>query len=364
MVSATFGGLVKRDKTLNRRPFILSRSFFAGSQKYAVVWTGDNAVNWEHLRNSIQLVLSYGIAGMVYSGSDVGGFFNGPDPNLLARWYQVGAWTYPFFRCHCHHLSPNREVYLLKDQFQKVVREAIVDRYQLLPYWYTLARHANVTGDPIVRPLWWEFPEGRFLDVDDRVMVGRSLLVTPFLTEFGDPIRVQFPINTRWFNYQSLEEIKAIDITVDYNEGRTSVFIRGGSIIPIKRILRKSTTLMFWDPFTLIVAVDAKGIAEGELYVDDCDTFDFGRGQFVHRKFTFNGTVFSSTSLNPQNHERFARKYDAVIEQIRIAGLVAVPEKVLNSNGNELRIAERENIVIIHRTAAPVKEDFQLTFEH
>jgi alpha 1,3-glucosidase len=95
----------------------------------------------------------WGLAGIVYSGSHVDGFFESPDPNLLSRLYQVGAWLYPFFRCHCHHLNSHGENYTLRDDARAVARHAIINRYRLLPYWYTLARHANLTGEPVVRPL-------------------------------------------------------------------------------------------------------------------------------------------------------------------------------------------------------------------
>jgi alpha 1,3-glucosidase len=124
MISATFGGLLKRDPQ-PRRPFVMSRSYFAGSQKYAVVRTGDNTADWVHLHHSIAQVLAFGLSGMPFSGADVGGFFDSPDSTLLARWYQVGAWTYPFFRCHCHHASATREIYTLDGEDEKVAGEAI-----------------------------------------------------------------------------------------------------------------------------------------------------------------------------------------------------------------------------------------------
>lgn len=128
MISATFGGLLKRDPNQNSRPFILTRSFFAGLQRSAFTWSGDNTANWLHLQNSIPQVLSYGVSSMVYSGADIGGFH---DSKLLSRWYQVGTWLYPFFRCHCHE----REIYMLEGEPRAVARDAIVDRYRLLPYW-------------------------------------------------------------------------------------------------------------------------------------------------------------------------------------------------------------------------------------
>ncbi|KAL4352975.1 hypothetical protein GQ457_06G034570 [Hibiscus cannabinus] len=107
---ATADGLVKRGDGKDR-PFVLSRAFFAGSQRYGAVWTGDNSADWDHLRVSVPMILSLGLTGMSFSGADVGGFFGNPDPELLVRWYQLGAY-YPFFRGHAHHDTKRREPWL------------------------------------------------------------------------------------------------------------------------------------------------------------------------------------------------------------------------------------------------------------
>jgi alpha 1,3-glucosidase len=362
MISATFGGLVKRDSAKNSRPFILTRSFFAGSQKYAAAWTGDNAAEWSHLQNSIPMVLSFGIASMVYSGADIGGFFDSPDQALLARWYQVGAWLYPFFRCHCHHLSAHREIYVMTEQNAAVAREAIVDRYMLLPYWYTLARVANLTGEPIVRPVWWEFPENEWTDVEDRAMLGPALFVVPFLSE-NNALTIEFPAS-RWFCYRTLGEIKEQTLVVSNNDGRAAVFIRGGTVVPIKRRIRKSSSLMFWDPFSLIVAVGNDGKATGELYIDDGETFDFTRGSFIHRKFVFDGKTLRSVPVGKQAAGKFLLTYDVAIEQIQVTGLQSGPKAVVDSKGNQLKFFVKDGVVTIRKPNLHVKEDFTVSFQY
>jgi alpha 1,3-glucosidase len=93
---ATFLG--QQLRAANRtRPFVLTRSTFAGSQRWGAVWTGDNKADWAHLRASIPMCLSFGVAGMAFCGSDVGGFFGNPDAELMVRWYQAAAYQ-PFFR--------------------------------------------------------------------------------------------------------------------------------------------------------------------------------------------------------------------------------------------------------------------------
>jgi alpha 1,3-glucosidase len=93
------------------RPFVLTRAFYAGSQKYGAMWTGDNLGTWAHLASTVPMLLTNGIAGMTFAGADVGGFFGNPSPEMLVRWYQVGAFM-PFFRAHGHIDTKRREPYL------------------------------------------------------------------------------------------------------------------------------------------------------------------------------------------------------------------------------------------------------------
>uniref|UniRef100_A0A2P2MUY6 Probable glucan 1,3-alpha-glucosidase n=1 Tax=Rhizophora mucronata TaxID=61149 RepID=A0A2P2MUY6_RHIMU len=179
---ATSMGLLKRGD-MKDRPFVLSRAFFAGTQRYGAVWTGDNTADWDHLKVSVPMILTLGLSGMPFIGADVGGFFGNPEPELLVRWYQLGAF-YPFFRAHAHQDTKRREPWLFGERNTELIREAIHVRYMLLPYFYTLFREANTTGVPVMRPLWMEFPsdEATFSN-DEAFMVGGSLLVQGIYSE-------------------------------------------------------------------------------------------------------------------------------------------------------------------------------------
>lgn len=131
---ATYDGHLKRSN-YQMRPFILSRSFFVGSQRTASVWTGDNKADWDHLRASVTMLLSLSVAGISHVGADVGGFFGNPDEQLLIRWYQAGAFQ-PFFRAHAHIDAKRREPYLFGDTTRNAIRKAIITRYSFLPFWY------------------------------------------------------------------------------------------------------------------------------------------------------------------------------------------------------------------------------------
>ncbi|KCV69517.1 hypothetical protein H696_03938 [Fonticula alba] len=139
------------------RPFVLSRSFFAGSQRFGAIWTGDNESSYSHMSSVAPFSLSLGFGGFPFSGSDVGGFFADPDNELIARWYQSSVFSSPFFRVHAHMDTRRREPWTLTEPFLSSIRLALDTRYQLLPYWYTLMYRAHLTGEPALRPVFWEF---------------------------------------------------------------------------------------------------------------------------------------------------------------------------------------------------------------
>jgi alpha 1,3-glucosidase len=146
---ATYDGQMLRSN-YSDRPFILSRAFFAGTQRYGAIWTGDNTADWDHLASSVPMLLSISMSGVVFCGADVGGFFGNPDAELLVRWYQLGAFQ-PFFRGHAHIDTKRREPWVFDEPYTSLIRKAIINRYQLLPYIYTLFRIASLKGTPLMR---------------------------------------------------------------------------------------------------------------------------------------------------------------------------------------------------------------------
>jgi len=145
---ATFEGHLL--KVRNNRPFILSRAFFIGTQRYGAIWTGDNDAKWEHLKASLPMLMSIGVSGIPFCGADIGGFFNNPEKELYIRWYQAAAFQ-PFVRGHSHLDSKRREPWLYDDETVGLVREALYERYSLLPYWYTLFKESSINGLPVMR---------------------------------------------------------------------------------------------------------------------------------------------------------------------------------------------------------------------
>ncbi|KAF7555534.1 hypothetical protein G7046_g6527 [Stylonectria norvegica] len=303
--NATFEALLSREKGELRRPFVLTRSFYAGSQRLGAMWTGDNQANWDHLAASIPMVLNQGISGFPFSGADVGGFFGDPEKELSVRWYQAGAF-YPFFRGHAHIDARRREPYLLGEPYTQIVTAALRLRYSLLPAWYTAFFHANRDGSPVVRPMVWTHPsEEAGFAIDDQLFLGSTgLLAKPVVEKDKLSTEIWIPddeVYYDYFTYDLKDTHKGKLLTVDAPLNSIPLLMRGGHIFPRRDIPRRSSAMMRFDDYTLVVSASKAGSAEGELYVDDGDTFDHEQGQFIHRKFHLSGNTVTSVKADAQS---------------------------------------------------------------
>ncbi|KAJ4946512.1 hypothetical protein JOQ06_024178 [Pogonophryne albipinna] len=332
---ATAEGLIQRSGGVER-PFVLTRAFFAGSQRYGAVWTGDNAAEWEHLKISIPMCLSLGLVGISFCGADVGGFFKSPNTELLVRWYQTGAYQ-PFFRAHAHLDTPRREPWLFGPENTALIREVVRQRYTLLPYWYLQFYHAHRTGEPIMRPLWVEYPEDpATFALEDEFLIGRDLLVHPVTEEGARGVTAYLPGKDQvWFDVHTFQKHNgAQNLYIPVTMSSIPVFQRGGSIIPRKIRVRRSSSCMMQDPYTLYVALNLQRTAEGELYIDDGHTFNYEK-EFIHRRLSFANNVLSSVNLAPE--AQFST--GSWIERIVILG-ASKPSKVLlkTDDGQESQV--------------------------
>lgn len=305
------------------RPFVLSRAYFAGSQRLGPIWTGDNEAKWEHLKASIPMLLSNNLAGMAFCGADVPGFFGNPDAELFTRWYQLAVF-YPFFRAHAHIDTKRREPWVYGEPTTTRVKKALKERYALLPYLYTLFRLSNLTGEPIMKPLWFEFINQDLFESQEQFLLGPALMIRPVLESGVQSVTATFPQGVIWYNAWTGEKVKLsrrqtqIEVVVD--QERIPFYYKGGSIVPRKERSRRSTDAMLLDPITLIVALDEQGQAEGELYLDDGHSFAFLRSQSIHRKFKFEKNRLSSTEVSTGSRKsQFKSKIE--VERIVILGL-------------------------------------------
>ena len=328
-VNATYHALLDRD-TPSKRPFVLTRSYYSGSQRLGAMWTGDNQADWSHLVASIPMILSMNIAAFPFAGADVGGFFGNPSKELLARWYQAGAF-YPFFRGHAHIDTRRREPYLAGSPYTEIITQALRLRYALLPAWYTAFHTASVSGAPIIRPMYYVHPsDPAGFPVDDQLYLGATgLLVKPVTSESATSVDIYLPSTGEpYFDYTNYTRYTAQGTTVSVPAPLDTIpiLMRAGNIIPRKDRPRRSSGLMKFDPYTLLVVLDDKGAAQGKLYFDDGESFEYQLGAFVHRNFTMRGGVLENRDLKTKEMlaGKGAGKYNREVEGVRVEKVVVV----------------------------------------
>ncbi|QIX02522.1 hypothetical protein AMS68_008039 [Peltaster fructicola] len=348
-VNATYNALLARDKEEDknpRRPFVLTRSFYSGSQRMGAMWTGDNLADWDHLKASIPMVLSMGISGYPFAGADIGGFFGNPSKELLTRWYQTGIF-YPFMRAHAHIDTRRREPYLAGAPYTDIITRAVRLRYSLLPAWYTAFHEASTTGAPILRPNYYVHPsDSKGFSIDDQFYVGSTgLLAKPVTKENTDLAEVYFADKEVYYDY--------FDYWTYHGPGVEKVaapleviplFMQGGNIIPRRDRPRRSSGLMRYDPFTLVIAIGLAGDAEGTLYLDDGESFAYQQGAFIHRKFSFIGAtnVLESEDLatTTATMSKVAKDYLKTMESVYIEKIIVVGAPQSWKDNTEVEISE------------------------
>ncbi|XP_046774382.1 neutral alpha-glucosidase C isoform X1 [Gallus gallus] len=361
---ATAEGLIKRSSG-KERPFVLTRSFFAGSQKYGAVWTGDNTAEWGYLKISIPMLLTISMAGISFCGADVGGFIGDPEPELLVRWYQAGAYQ-PFFRGHSNMKSKRREPWLFGEKNTQIIREAIRERYVLLPYLYTLFYRAHTEAEPVMRPLWIEFPEKlETFGVEDEYMLGNALLVYPVTDKEAKAVSVLLPgLEEVWYDFRKFKRMEdrgtlKIPVTLE----NIPIFQRGGTVIPLKTAAGKSTEWMTNISYELRVALNTEACAVGELYLDDGHSFQYlHKKQFLYRKFTFHKNILSSSCTDESGQYRTT----CVVERVIFLGLGQRPTFVTacSKGGKEKEVVftydTKTAVLILENLALRVDSDWEI----
>lgn len=333
LVNATYDALLARNREEEKhhvRPFVLTRSFYSGSQRLGAMWTGDNQASWPHLEASIPMLLSMGISGFPFAGADVGGFFGNPSKELLTRWYQAGAF-YPFFRGHAHIDTRRREPYLAGEPYTQIITQALRLRYSLLPAWYTAFHDASTTGAPILRPNYYVHPgDEKGFGMDDQFYVGSyGILAKPVTRESQDGQSIYLADKEKYYDYfdfWTYEGPGTVDVAAPLDT--IPLLMQGGHIIPRRDRPRRSSGLMKYDPFTLVIVLGNSGDAEGTLYLDDGESFDFKDGAYIHRRFVYQGSTSTLTSedLAPANiaNQKKAKEYLKHMEKVRVEKVVVV----------------------------------------
>jgi alpha-glucosidase len=266
------------------RPFVLTRASFAGGERYAAVWTGDNVASWEHLRMALSMSLNLSVSGFAFVGSDIGGFIGYPSGELFARWLQLGVFT-PLMRAHSVINEKNKEPWEYGPAFTDINRRTINLRYQFLPYIYTVMHEASVTGIPAMRPVAFDFPETPGdVDAPSEFLFGDHLLVAPVLAEGQRKRDVQLPPGD-WYELASGRRLKG-KISVEAPLDRLPLFAQGGSTLPIQQIVQYTSERPL-NPLTFLVFPSADGKpTRSSYYEDDGHSLNYKEGVYFERFLT------------------------------------------------------------------------------
>jgi alpha-glucosidase len=216
-----------------QRPFNIIRAGFAGAQRYAASWTGDNTSDWEHLRLSISMALNMGLSGAPVTGPDVGGFNTDSNGELYTRWMQA-ACLLPFFRSHTTLNTHPQEPWSFGQPYEVINRLSIELRYKLLPYLYSVVAQCKEYGWPIVRPIFMAEPDNPAIrSIDDAYLLGDALLVAPVLESGAVRRSVYLPVGG-WYDYWTGEFYEGGEtIQVPAPLERLPLFVKAGAVLPL-----------------------------------------------------------------------------------------------------------------------------------
>lgn len=289
MAKATYNGLKEKD---GRRPFVISRACYAGSQKYTTAWTGDNTSLWSHLQMLIPQLCNLGMSGMPYVGTDIGGFGADTTPELLVRWIQAGCFS-PLMRNHSAMGSRCQEPWRFGPEVLAIYRKYVKLRYRLIPYFYDLFFEGEKTGAPIMRPLVYHFEKDEAARTcNDEFMVGPNILVAPVVNQ-GAVRRMVYLPEGQWYDYWTREKITGpIWFIREAPLDVCPIYIRAGSVIPMmeeQSYVGEKTGMLLLDVYP--------GEGSWDHYYDNGEDFAYREGAYHQYRFTVDETGTVSAEL-------------------------------------------------------------------
>lgn len=276
----------------DERAFVMTRASYAGGQRYAVTWTGDNSSTWDHLELMVHQLINLGLSGFAYSGADIGGFTGGPSPELMTRWFEIGAFT-PIFRDHSAKDTPRAEPWVDGPAQLAIRRRFVEERYRLMPYLYALADLNARTGDPLMRPVFYDYPDAARASCDQSMTftLGNALLVAP-------PPKMESPQSYEvclppggWFDYWTGERVTGAAAGTNGGDGashitekpsleKLPVFVRAGTILPRQPLVQSASEKPVGP---LHLDVYPGDDCTGTIYLDDGHSMGFEKGDFLRQ---------------------------------------------------------------------------------
>ena len=298
----------------NERPYVINRAGFAGIQRYAQVWGGDNLTDWKTLKFNVATILGMGLSGCANMGCDIGGFAgHAPGAELLLRWIQNGIFQPRFTLNSANDDNTVTQPWMYEENLT-LIQKAFELRYKMLPYLYSLMYEASVDGMPVMRPLFLEFPEDRncYSDKNFTFMFGSSVLVANVLDECAKTRTIYLPAGTKWYdmndNLKIYEGGQVIEIPV--TPASIPMFLRGGAVFMtsdnIKHIVADELHQL-----DLMVSADYDN--SFVFYDDDGHTTNYKNGEFCKIKIDVRSGVrkiisFAKEGSYPCTIKKFTMK--------------------------------------------------------
>lgn len=330
MSKATYEGI---KNYTNKRPFVITRACYSGTQKYSTIWTGDNVSTWEHLRMSLPMLMNLGLSGLSFCGTDVGGFGHDSTGELLSRWVQVGAFT-PLFRNHSAMGTRDQEPWAFDKETEEINKKYIKLRYKLIPYLYDLMWKGEKNGAPIIRPLLFNYQEdSNTYEINDEFLCGDNILIAPIVEQGLKQRLVYLPKGNKWIDYWTNEVheggkyiIKEAPIDI------CPIFIKSASIIPMAL---EQNFIGENEQDTLILSIYLSNDNEEISYIhylDDGESFDYKNG--IYNQYKVN--VYNKENIDI-NFITINKKYNKNYKKVRFI-LNNYLDKEILINGEKVTI--------------------------
>jgi len=341
MAMGTVDGL--RAAMPDRRTFVLSRAGFSGIQRYAANWMGDNQSRWDHLWVSIPMACGFGISGQPFVGADIGGFQGHADAQLFLRWMQYGTLT-PFCRNHSEMANVDQYAWSFGDAVLNGVRAAIELRYRLLPYVYAAFVRASETGEPVQRPLVFDFQDdAAAAGIDDEYLFGRDLLVAPVFEPGQTARHVYLPAGD-WYDWHTDERLTGRRwVLAPTPMDRIPIYARAGAVIPMWPAAPPSTADHHPEAVELHLFVPAAdGVCESPLQEDDGLTTAAADGARVRTTFTVErrgSGVSVRAQVDGDGFPEFARREFVLVVHGAAPSRVRLDGEVVAGEGGRFRLA-------------------------
>ncbi len=285
MARSTYEGV--KQQMDGKRPFILSRSGFAGIQRYAAVWTGDNVASDDHMITGVRLINSLGLSGVPYAGYDVGGFAGEASREMFARWIALGAFS-PFYRGHSMINSRDAEPWTFGEEVEEVSRNYLNLRYRLLPYLYSVFREAGRTGMPVQRSLAIDYTHDHRIyqaNYENQYLFGPSFLIAP-VRSHDTIVKVLLPKGAWYDFYRDTHYEGDTEILYEVRSDEIPIFVKAGAIIPMQTQVQSTKEQP--EDVLLLHVYHGSEASVFDFYDDDGETYAYRNGQHYSRMLCVN----------------------------------------------------------------------------